>query len=128
MFGVAVRFKALCDSVSDLQQACACVLELLLVGQSFIGFVQLLEGLLHWPHALLTLQTRTSCTNAYAGKSNKPVSLNRCSTHNTKGFLVELVVLLSFDGNGLGTGRDVNWTLSLLPFGCLSLANKNIQQ
>lgn len=57
MLGVAVRFKALSDSVSDLQQACARVLELVLVGQTFIGFVQLLQGLFHGPHALLTLHT-----------------------------------------------------------------------
>lgn len=94
MLRVAVCFKALRDPVSDLQQACACVLELLLVGQTLIRFVQLLKGLFHRPHALLT---------------------------NTKGFLVELIVLLSFDGNGLRTGCDVNRTLSLLPFGCFSL-------
>lgn len=55
MFGVAVGFKALCDSVSNLQQACAGVLQLLLVRQTLIRLVQLLQGLLHRSHALLTL-------------------------------------------------------------------------
>lgn len=55
MIGVAVGFKALCDSVPDLQQACASVLQLVLVRQTLVGLVQLLQGLLHWPHALLAL-------------------------------------------------------------------------
>lgn len=94
MFGVVVAFKALCDAVSDLQQACARVLELLLVGQALVWFIQLLQGLLHRPHALLA---------------------------NTEGFLVQFIVLLPFDGNRVGASSDVNWTLGLLPFGSFSL-------
>lgn len=56
MIGVAVGFKALCDSVPDLQQARASVLQLLLVRQTLVGLVQLLQGLFHWPHALLALR------------------------------------------------------------------------
>ncbi len=58
MLGVTVGFKALCDSVSNLQQACACVLELLLVGQTLVWLVQLLQSLFDRPHALLTLHTQ----------------------------------------------------------------------
>lgn len=58
MFRVTVGFKALCDSVSNLQQTCASVLKLLLVRETLIWFVQLLQGLFHWPHALLTLYTK----------------------------------------------------------------------
>jgi len=59
MFRVTVGFKALCDPVSDLQEARASVLELVLVRQTLVWFIQLLQGLLHRPHALLTLHTRT---------------------------------------------------------------------
>lgn len=55
MIGVAVGFKALRDSVPDLQQTRASVLQLLLVRQTLVRLVQLLQGLLHWPHALLAL-------------------------------------------------------------------------
>lgn len=58
MFWVAVGFKALCDAIADLQQAGARVLELVLDRHILIGFIQLLQGLLHWPHTLLTLKTR----------------------------------------------------------------------
>lgn len=76
MLRVAVCFKALCDPVSDLQQACACVLELLLVGKTLIRFVQLLKGLLHRPHALLTLHTGDVYAKAQI-EINRHISLNR---------------------------------------------------
>lgn len=55
MIGVAVSFKALCDSVPDLKQARTSVLQLLLIRQTLVGLVQLLQGLLHRPHAFLAL-------------------------------------------------------------------------
>ena len=57
MLWVVVGFKALGDAVSYLQQAGPRVLELLLDRQALVRFIQLLQGLLHWPHALLTLDT-----------------------------------------------------------------------
>lgn len=45
-------------------------------------------------------------------------------TYNTESLLVEFVVLLAFNGDGLGPGRDVDWTLSLLPFGSFSLEQR----
>lgn len=54
---VIVRFKALCDAVSDLQQAGAGVLQLLLHRQPLVWLIQLLQSLLHWPHPLFTLHT-----------------------------------------------------------------------
>ena len=45
-------------------------------------------------------------------------------THNTESFLVEFVIVLSFDWNRVSTSCDVNWTLGLLPFGSFSLEDK----
>lgn len=45
-------------------------------------------------------------------------------THNAEGLLVEFVVLFPLDGDGLRSSCDVDWTLSLLPFGCFSLTDK----
>lgn len=55
MLWIVVGFKALCDAVSDLQQAGARVLELVLVREALVWFVELFQGLLHWTHALLAL-------------------------------------------------------------------------
>lgn len=59
MLRVIVRFKALCDAVSDLQQAGASVLQLLLHRQPLVWLIQLLQSLLHWPHPFFTLHTHT---------------------------------------------------------------------
>lgn len=48
------------------------------------------------------------------------------ATHETEGLLVEVVVLLSFDGNGLRTGGDVNGTLALLLFDSFSLTGSGV--
>lgn len=59
MFWVVVGFKAFRDAVADLQQTCTGVLELLLIRQTLIWFVQLLQSLFHRPHAFLTLDTKS---------------------------------------------------------------------
>lgn len=129
MIGVAVGFKALCDSVPDLQQARASVLQLLLVRQTLVGLVQLLQGLLHWPHALLALRM-TLMEQSLLLRQPFDFSgfiLNgtkKGETHNAEGLLVEFVVLFPLDGDGLRSSCDVDWTLSLLPFGCFSLTDK----
>lgn len=47
--------------------------------------------------------------------------VSTAATHKTEGLLVQVIVLLSFDGNGLRTGGDVNGTLALLLFDSFSL-------
>ena len=59
VLGVAVGFKALCDAVSDLQQAGARVLQLVLHAHPLVWLIQLLQSLLHRAHTLFTLQTHT---------------------------------------------------------------------
>lgn len=48
------------------------------------------------------------------------------ATHKTEGLLVEVIVLLSFDGNGLRTSGDVNGTLALLLFDSFSLRGLDV--
>lgn len=131
MIGVAVGFKALCDSVPDLQQARASVLQLLLVRQTLVGLVQLLQGLLHWPHALLALRMTLMEQSLllrrpfdFSGFILNGTKKGGGGTHNAEGLLVEFVVLFPLDGDGLRSSCDVDWTLSLLPFGCFSLTDK----
>lgn len=42
-------------------------------------------------------------------------------TYNAEGLLVQFIILLSLDGDGLRSSCDVDRTLSLLPSGCFSL-------
>lgn len=112
MFWVAVGFKALCDSVSNLQQACACVLELLLVGQALIWFIQLLQGFFHRPHALLTLDTHThkqihsnALTNAWEirkkDRNQEKLTILNVSWSSSSS---------SFPSMGTGSDPAVMWT------------------
>lgn len=43
------------------------------------------------------------------------------ATHKTESLLVEVIVLLSFNGDGLRPGSDMNRTLALLLFDSFSL-------
>lgn len=62
VFRVTVRLKALCDAVSNLQQAGTSVLQLLLHRQPLVWLIQLLQSLLYRPHPLLTLHTHYTTT------------------------------------------------------------------
>lgn len=123
VFGVAVGFKALGDSVADLQQAGASVLQLLLVRQTLVRLVQLLQGLLHWPHALLALHSRHNTVGFCPFPLNTGGGKKKGDTHDAEGLLVQLVVLLAIDGDWIRSSCDVDRTLSLLPFGCFSLTD-----
>jgi len=49
----------------------------------------------------------------------------KSETYNTESILVKFIILLPFDGNGVGPSRYVNWTVSFLPFSSFSLEDKN---
>lgn len=48
-------------------------------------------------------------------------------THKTESLLVEVIVLLSFNGDGLRTSCDMNRTLSLLLFDPFSLKGLKVR-
>lgn len=90
----------------------------------FRAFFTGLMRSLHYAHAQMDDIIVTRCLSTV----RRPQPQNLCTkekTHNTESLLVQFIILLSFNGNGLRTGRDVNWTLSLLPFGSFSLKDKN---